>query len=78
MQVFLASASDPSPTKDGVVVGTSSSINAGYAFGYSLTLTVPKGVQPAHDSQLYVLEWYSTGNGGPTYRTTTAAVPVEF
>jgi hypothetical protein len=76
--VFLASASDSSPSKDGVVVGTVSSTNAGGGLGYNLTLTIPKGVHPAHDSQLYVLEWYATPSGGPLYHTTTAAVQVEF
>jgi hypothetical protein len=80
IQIFLVSASDPSPTKDGVVVGTASSINTanGPGFGYNLTLTIPKGVQPAHDSQLYVLEWFATNYGDPVFQTSTAAVGVKF
>jgi hypothetical protein len=80
LQVFLASATDPTPTKNGIVLGTQVGTNDpdGYGYGYTLNLAIPKSAKPAPKSQLFVLEWYSGYAPAPAVPTTTYAVNVEF
>jgi hypothetical protein len=75
VQVFLASASDKNPAKDGVIVGQST--NNG-ALEYDMTLTIPKGTKPAADSQLFVLEYYANEYSGPYTATDTYSEAVKF
>jgi hypothetical protein len=71
--VYLASAADKNPAKDGVIVGQRTSDDS-----YEFTLTIPKGTKPAANSQLFVLEYYANEYSGPYTGTDTFSEAVQF
>jgi hypothetical protein len=76
VQVFLASATDENPAKDGVVVGRG---NGNGKLEYDFTLSIPKGTKPAADSQLFVFEYYAEEYGpGPYTGNSTFSEVVKF
>jgi hypothetical protein len=76
--VYLASAADQNPAKDGIVVGQSINTGSAGSTGYDITLTIPKGTKPAANSQLFVLEWGTSAYIFPSNATDTFSQAVKF